>query len=160
MLERVLKQPLRGNRGGCPRCVRNVSNYFFKEPTHLNTIHWRKGKKHKQEESWTQKISNQNLADKPLYLLTDSNTVSASEEFVYNLKNQNRVLVIGEKTRGACNPGGLFQINGNLFVFISDGKSINPISGTSWTGGIEPDVKCDGEEALTKTLELIQNGIN
>lgn len=147
---------LRNNTGGCPRCVRNISNYFFEEKTHLNTIFWRKGNKLKPEESWTNKISNKKLTDKEVYILTSKRTASAAEEFAYNLQVRKRAKIVGEKSRGACNPGGIFQINGNLFAFISDGKSINPITNKNWNEGLIPDIHCDSDNALIKVLETLK----
>ena len=147
---------LRDNRGGCPGCVRNVCNYFFDEATHINTLVYRDGERFTEEESWTEVLSHSKLTDKPVYVLINNNTASAAEEFAYDLQARNRAIIVGSKSRGASNPGNMEQINGNLFVFVSSGKPVNPVTKSNWSKGIQPDVAIDDDLAFEKALSLLK----
>jgi C-terminal processing protease CtpA/Prc len=102
------------------------------------------------EQYWTlPSIPGKRYLNKKVYVLTSKNTFSASEEFVYNLKQLKRITIIGETTAGGANPGRLQIINDHFAIFVPTGQAINPISKTNWEGtGIEPDVKVAAEHAL------------
>jgi Peptidase family S41 len=91
-----------------------------------------------------------------VYVLTSGTTASSSEPVVYTLQQQNRAVIIGEKTAGAVISMEPFNIH-NLTITIpmldyytADGKRLDKT-------GVVPDVLCKREEALQKALELIRS---
>ncbi len=145
---------LRKNGGGSPAMVQYLCSYFFDKHLHLNSLYWREGDR--TEEFWTlDKVGGEKMPDVPLFVLTSNYTFSGAEEFSYNMQTQKRATLVGETTGGGANPGGGFDINKKLMVFIPTGKAINPITKTNWEGaGVVPEVKTNAEEALDKAHEL------
>jgi hypothetical protein len=93
--------------------------------------------------------------DVPLYLLTSARTASSAEALAYTLRASRRALVVGEVSAGAANPGGTFPIDDGFAIFISTGKAINPVTGTSWEGrGITPDYPVVASAALASAHQL------
>lgn len=139
---------LRKNGGGDPSMIQLISSYFFKEPTHLNNLYWRKDDH--TDQFWTLPyVSGKSMADTPLYVLTSARTFSGAEEFSNNMKVLKRAKLIGETTGGGANPGGFFPIAAGLGMFIPTGRAVNPVTGTNWEGkGVEPDEKVPAAEAL------------
>jgi hypothetical protein len=147
---------LRQNGGGSPGMVRLLCSYLFDEPTHLNSLYWRKGEV--TEEFWTlDELPGPRMADVPVFVLTSAYTFSGAEEYAYNLKTRERATIVGETTGGGAHPGGSHDIAHGITAFISEGRAINPITGTNWEGtGVAPDVACPSDEALDRALELAQ----
>ncbi|WP_299461236.1 S41 family peptidase [uncultured Microscilla sp.] len=149
---------LRQNGGGSPAMVQLICSYFFGEkPVHLNSLYWRK--KNRTQEFWTLKeLKGQRMPDKPLYILTSSNTFSAAEEFSYNMQNLQRATIVGETTGGGANPGGGFSVENLFIMFVPTGRAINPITKTNWEGvGVVPHIKTSASQALDKAhLELMK----
>ena len=139
---------MRKNGGGDPSMIQLISSYFFKEPTHLNNLYWRKDDH--TDQFWTLPyVSGKSMADTPLYVLTSARTFSGAEEFSNNMKVLKRAKLIGETTGGGANPGGFFPIAAGLGMFIPTGRAVNPVTGTNWEGkGVEPDEKVPAAEAL------------
>jgi hypothetical protein len=91
----------------------------------------------------------------PLYVLVSGGTASAAEAAAYILQTAKRATIIGERTSGAANPGGLFPVRDGFNVFISIGTPINPITRTNWEGkGIQPDATIPAEQALRHAQQL------
>lgn len=151
---------LRQNGGGDPNLVVFICTYFFRERTHLNDLYWRS--EDSMEQFWTLPyVPGPLYTDKPLYILTSSNTFSAAEEFCYNLKNLNRARIIGEVTRGGAHPGGWHELPGGFEIFVPCGKAINPISKDNWEGkGVIPHVKTSADDALDVALREIRSILN
>ena len=80
--------------------------------------------------------------EKPVYVLTSSNTFSGAEEFTYNLKTQKRATIVGETTGGGAHPVSGRRIDEHFIIGVPFARAINPITHTNWEGtGVEPDVK-------------------
>jgi hypothetical protein len=149
---------LRKNGGGDPSMIQLISSYFFKEPTHLNNLYWRKGDR--TDQFWTLPyVSGKSLADTPLYVLTSARTFSGAEEFSNNMKVLKRARLIGETTGGGANPGGFFPLASGLGMFIPTGRAVNPVTGTNWEGkGVEPDEKVPAADAFNAAYkEALKN---
>lgn len=142
---------LRKNIGGSPYMVAMIASYFFDEPIHLDGFYDRIDDKTSQ--LWTLPyVPGKLYLDKPVYVLTSKKTFSAGELFAYALKHQGRVTVVGETTAGGANPGNYHQLTKQLRLFVSSGRSINPITGTNWDGtGVEPDIHVEAEESYEFT---------
>jgi len=144
---------LRKNGGGNPEMIQYICSFFFDQPTHLNSLYYRKGDK--TTEYWTLKsIDGKKMADVPLYILTSKYTFSGGEEFCYNMLTRKRATLIGEVTGGGANPGTIFPVYKNLMVFIPTGKAINPVTGTNWEGtGVKPDIEIPADKALDLAID-------
>ncbi len=149
----------RQHGGGSPSGVRYLTSYFFDEPTHLNSLHWREGDTESVEEFWTSAdIGGTPRPDLPLFVLTSNRTFSGAEEFANNLKELGRATIVGETTGGGANPGGTMPAGERFGVFVPTGRAVNPISGTNWEGvGVAPDVEVPADEALDRALGLARS---
>ena len=149
----------RQHGGGSPSGVRYLSSYFFDEPTHLNSLHWREGDTERVEEFWTSaEVGGPQRPDLPLIVLTSARTFSGAEEFANNMKELGRATLVGETTGGGANPGGEMPIGRRFGMFVPVGRAVNPISGTNWEGiGVAPDVAVPADEALERALELARS---
>lgn len=145
---------LRKNGGGSPRMVQYLCSYFFDKKVHLNSLYWREGDE--TEEFWTlDEVGGTRLPDVPLFIMTSNYTFSGAEEFSYNMQTQKRATLVGQTTGGGANPGGSRRINDDLFVFIPEGRAINPITKTNWEGvGVVPEISTSEDETMEKTLAL------
>lgn len=142
---------LRDNRGGFPSMVSLISAYLFDHPEYIycpleNTT----------AESWTHSpIPGNKLADKPVYLLTSSRTISAAEQFTYNLKMLKRATLVGETTAGGGHSANLHSIGDNFYVATIEVRAINPYSKGDWNEtGVDPDFKVRAPDALKAALKL------
>ena len=140
---------LRKNGGGEPSMIQLLTSYFFKEPTHLNSFHIRKG--NTTQQFWTSAhVAGKRMTDVPVYVLTSSRTFSAAEEFTYDLKNLKRATIVGETTGGGAHPvEPHYLADVRLLAFIPFGRAVNPITGTNWEGtGVAPDIQVPADKAL------------
>jgi hypothetical protein len=142
---------LRDNRGGFPSMVSLIAAYLFDHPEYMycpleNTT----------AESWTHSpVLGNKLANKPVYVLTSPRTISAAEEFTYDLKMLKRATLVGETTAGANHAANLHAIGDNFYVATVEVRAINPYSNHNWNDtGVEPDVKTSAPDALTAALRL------
>ena len=142
------------NGGGSPAMVQYLCSYFFDKKLHLNSLYWRE--EDRTDEFWTlDEVGGAKLPDVPLFVITSNRTFSGAEEFSYNMQTQKRATLVGQTTGGGANPGGGFNINDDLTVFIPTGKAINPITKTNWEGvGVIPEVNTDTDSAFDKAYEL------
>ncbi len=130
---------LRENHGGSPAMVAFLLSYLFDGRVHLNDFAWR-GQADRQQ-SWTVPyVPGLRYGNRPVYVLTSRRTVSAGEEFAYDLQANRRATIIGEVTAGGANPGGMERLTDHFKAFIPVGRAINPVTGTNWEGvGVMPD---------------------
>jgi C-terminal processing protease CtpA/Prc len=146
---------LRQNGGGDPEMIALITSYLFDHMTNLNNMYWRDGDRTQQ--FWTLPyVPGQRYgANKPVYVLTGSDTFSGAEEFAYNLKHLKRATIIGEITGGGAHPVGGFAITPHVGAHIPIGRAINPISGTNWEGtGVAPDIAVPQADAL-RTAQVL-----
>ncbi len=141
---------LRNNRGGDGKMVRLFLSYFFNERIKLSEIYTRYN--NKTEEKYTyKKVNGKKYLDKPVYLLVNSNTISAAEALAYNLQQNKIAKVIGDKTYGAANPVKVFFIGKKYQLFIPISVEKNAVTKTNWEHtGINVDEKVNSEKALIK----------
>lgn len=143
---------LRDNRGGFPSMVSLIAAYLFDHPEYMycpleNTT----------AQSWTHSpVPGNKLANKPVYILTSSRTISAAEEFTYDLKMLKRATLVGETTAGANHAANLHAIGDNFYVATVEVRAINPYSNYNWNDtGVDPDFKVRAPDALTAALRLV-----
>jgi C-terminal processing protease CtpA/Prc len=139
---------LRQNGGGDGETVNLLCSYFLPANVNINNAHFRVPDT--TFESWTlENIDGKRMLDVPVYILTSSYTFSAAEEFCFDLKYQNRAVIIGETTGWGANPNNFFAVNDNIVLSSAIGQSINPVSKTNWEGtGVAPDIASSKYEAL------------
>jgi C-terminal processing protease CtpA/Prc len=101
-------------------------------------------------QSWTASpVPGNKLADKPVYVLTSTSTISGAEQFTYDLKMLKRATVVGETTRGGAHAGVWHRIDDHFGIGIPETKTINPFATADWEGtGVAPDIKVKAEDAL------------
>jgi len=141
---------LRNNGGGAGDLVSFLASYFF-DSTQVPLTGGYFRSTGEIQESWTKStVPGEKMPDIDLYILTNSRTFSAAEDFCYSLKHLKRATVIGERTKGGAHPVDVMIVKGNILTQISIGYSINPITKTNWEGvGVEPDVEVKSEAALS-----------
>ena len=90
-----------------------------------------------------------------IFILTSSTTASSSEPLVYTLQKENIATIIGGKTAGAVLSMEHFYLyNFALSIpvldyYTFDGKRLD-------NNGVEPDVKCNPQDAMTIALNKIK----
>lgn len=140
---------IRDNSGGQPSMSQLICSYLFDETEHLNSFYIRKGEVTKQ--FWTQAyVPGPRLADRPVFVLVNKNTVSAGEGFAYALKHMKRATIIGEVTAGGAHPQAPHECpEESIVVHVPYGRAINPVTQSNWEGkGVEPDIEVPGKDAL------------
>jgi hypothetical protein len=143
---------LRENRGGFGDMTAFIASYLFDHPEY-----WYSPRDNTTKDSWLRSpVAGSDLATKPVYVLTSAQTISAAEQFTYNLKMLKRATIVGETTAGAAHAGVFHRIDEHFGVAITEVKSINPYSKYDWNGtGIKPDVKTPATDALNVAVRLI-----
>lgn len=139
---------LRINGGGSPEMVRYLLGYFFDKETHINDFYNRQT--NRITEIWTRPDTSQiNFTKMPLYILACDKTASASEEFCYDLQNQHRATIVGNKTGGAAHPTMELDATNGIVLFNPYARAINPVTKTNWEGiGVKPEINATTEKAL------------
>ncbi|HEX2840354.1 S41 family peptidase [Hyphomicrobium sp.] len=149
---------MRGNGGGHPASVAYLASFFFdpKQPVQMSSLVWRnRGTTTFRTETFQTSPTSVRYADKPLYILVDARTYSAAEAFAYDLQALKRATIVGTKTRGGANAGGLKDLGSNLFVVVPVGRAENPITRSNWDGiGVLPDVPAATEVAEATAIAL------
>jgi len=145
---------LRENRGGVPEMVAFFASYLFDHPEYFYNP-----RENTTRESWTHSpVPGNRLADKPVYILTSSRTISGAEQFCYDLKMLKRATLVGEKTAGSAHSGVFYRIDDHFGMGIPETKAINPFSTTDWAEvGVEPDVRVNAPEALETAEKLAES---
>ena len=152
---------LRDNHGGRPTMVALLATYLFAgDPVHLNDIWVREGNRTTQSYTLPY-VPGRRYADKPVFVLTSAETISAGEEFANDLKVLKRATIVGETTAGGANPGGVARIDDHFGVFVPRGRAINPVTKGNWEGtGVTPDIAVPAARALVtahrRALEQIR----
>jgi hypothetical protein len=152
---------LRKAGGGQASSETYLSSFFFdpRTPVHTGSLVFRKPgtNEYTTEEFWTEAVATPYLS-KPVYVLTSKRTFSAGEAFVYDLKVQKRIKVVGDTTGGGANPGRGMPVNPRFSIFVPRGRAENPVTRTNWEGtGVTPDVTVDQREALrVAVLDILE----
>ena len=144
---------LRDNRGGSGDMVLLLAAYFFNHPQYIYDPRELPGP-HSQTHS---PIPGNKLAGKPLYILTSASTISAAEQFTYNMKVLKRATLVGETTQGSAHAGVWYRIDDHFGVAIPAVKPHNPYGNTDWGGtGVEPDIRVKIANALEAAEKLAE----
>lgn len=146
---------LRDTVGGSPALVQYMLSYFINTGTPLWYVEDANGK-----------VVDDNLAvavtasvpfadDYPIWVLTSSNTASASEIFAGVLQANNKAVIVGDVTAGAGFYVGVRHITDELIFRISLMKPVISATGSNWEKtGIQPDIAVPAMDALDTAREL------
>lgn len=133
---------LRQNTGGNPWMVAHVLSWLVAGRQPIVAISWRG--RPTIDTTWTRtEVPGSRYPDKPMVVLTSGATISAAEEFVYDLVALRRATVVGglEGTAGAALPGVTVPLAGGFRAFLSTGDVRNIVTGENWEAtGILSDV--------------------
>ena len=158
---RALIIDMRTNGGGHPASVAYLVSYFLDadKPIHINSLIWRnRGTDTFRTEAFWSSPTPLRYLGKPVYVLVGPKTYSAGEEFAYDLQAVKRAKIVGARTRGGANPGGLTELNSNFFVVVPTGRAENPITRNNWEGiGVLPDVQVAPEIAESTATALAKS---
>jgi hypothetical protein len=149
---------MRDNGGGHPASVAYLVSFFLNpgERVHINDLIWRNpGTFTFRTEAFWSSPTPVSYLGRPVYVLVGPQTYSAGEEFAYDMQALKRATVVGTRTRGGANPGGLGELGSHLFVVIPTGRAENPITHGNWGGvGVRPDVPAAPESARDTAVAL------
>jgi hypothetical protein len=145
---------LRNNRGGTAEMVSLISSYLFDHPEYM--FDPRRVPTH---ESWTASpVTGSKLANKPVFILTSSTTISAAEQFTYDLKMLKRATIVGETTAGGAHAGVWHRIDDHFGMAIPEIRAVNPYSQSDWEAtGVQPDIQVPASAALQAALRQAQS---
>jgi len=144
---------LRDNTGGFPETVEEVAAPLFDR-----AVQWYNPRANPSS-TMLSAVSGSKLANKPVYILTSSRTLSGAEQFTYNLKMLKRATVIGETTGGGGHVGAFHRVDEHFGIGVPETKITNPYGGPDWdVVGIEPDVKVKAADALDAAEKIAGSG--
>jgi C-terminal processing protease CtpA/Prc len=105
-------------------------------------------------------VAGNELADKPVYVLTSGSTWSGAEQFSYDLKMLKRAILVGETTRGGTHAGVFHRIDDHFGIGIPEEKPINPFGKDDREAvGVQPDVKVKAADALETAVKLAETRV-
>jgi hypothetical protein len=153
---------IRDHHGGDPMTVAFLISYLTApERIHLNDFLDRDSQLRGSSYTEAQVPGRRYSVGKPVYVLINSKTFSAAEEFAYDLQALKRATLVGEPSGGGANPGGFIRLSDRFSVFVPTGRAQNPVTGTNWEGvGVQPDIKVGSEEALGFVHRLLLQKID
>lgn len=140
---------IRGNGGGSDRAVRYAVSHFMPgEPERLlMTFNDDEGRPDQSRVHGY--LPAGRVTRGPLYILADSGSFSAAEEFAYHVKHFRLGTLVGERTGGGANNNALFPVAPGFVASISVFVPKHAVTGGNWEGtGVEPDVAAASRDAL------------
>ena len=142
---------LRENGGGSAAMIQFLAGYFFEESVHL--IDWHHRRENETIQSWSNDwVPGKKMYGTPVYVLVSGFTGSAAEEFTYDLQNEKRATIVGEKTGGAAHTVEFHTYDVGLFIAglkLPVGRAISPVTKTNWeVVGVQPDIAVPADKAL------------
>jgi hypothetical protein len=137
---------IRGNSGGSGEAVNYLASHFL--PPGEKMMIFRNAAEKISFYSVTD-LPEGRLPSKPLFLLVDERSASASEELAAHVKNFRLGTLIGETTSGAGHPAEFFPVAHGFLVSISIAEITHAATGKGWEAtGVAPHVEVPSEEAL------------
>ncbi|HEY1502043.1 MAG TPA: S41 family peptidase [Acidobacteriaceae bacterium] len=145
---------LRNNGGGMPDMVADVAAPLFGHP-----VPWYNPRS--ASPATLPSVPGSSLANKPVYILTSSITLSGAEQFTYNLQMLHRATVVGATTGGSAHVGAFHRIDDHYGIGIPETRIINPYSDHDWeTVGVTPDVHVSAAAALATAERLAETKLH
>ncbi len=138
---------LRGNGGGWVEAAKYLLSHFLDGNTLLATF-YSPGADPEQYRT-VDYVPAGRIKDRPIYILIDGHSRSASEMVAYTFQQYKLGELIGAKTEGAANVSDDFAIAPGFRLSVSTGRTVQPISKTDWEGvGVAPTIATDPNQAL------------
>jgi C-terminal processing protease CtpA/Prc len=86
-------------------------------------------------------------------VLVGPDTFSGGEGLAFDLQEQGRATVVGQRTKGGAHPRIGVTVHPHLELTLPIARSVSVSTGENWEGkGIRPDVEVPAEEALDAAL--------
>ncbi|HQN29463.1 MAG TPA: S41 family peptidase, partial [Mesotoga sp.] len=147
---------LRNNPGGLLHSVLNISYLMLTKDQRVITIRYRDG----QEEGYDSRGSRYNsyFKDKPIVVLVNEGSASASEILTGALKDHGLATVIGTKTFGKAAVQTVFNLSNGGEIWLPTAHYFTPDGNDIHLQGIEPDIVVEpgedvpGEDGRELTL--------
>lgn len=125
---------LRGNPGGVlDACVETTKMFLNPQQMIVRTV------RHGQPEE-VYKATEPPVFSGPLVLLVNRFTGSSAEIFTEALRENNKALVVGERTMGKGTSETVFDLRSGHTLFLSTGAFFGPSGRSPSPGGLKPDV--------------------
>ena len=150
---------LRGNTGGVAKNAAVMANMLLRNDIILSIV----------DRDGNKKVINANndtMTDKPVVVLCDRYSASASEIFVAAMKDNKRAVIIGEKTFGKGIMQDVFGLSDGCGMNITVKHYLTPSGEFIHKKGIEPDInikmskidyKLKKDKALKEAIKIISS---
>jgi hypothetical protein len=149
---RTIIVDLRHNEGGDADGLQLLASYMVDRPIHYANLARRDGVV---EARWALP----QLAARPyleqLTILIGPQTSAEAENFAFAMQAWKRATIVGSRSAGIATASGRYPLPGGLEAVIPDARVTLPLTGTSWHGGVVPDVAASDDalkEATRRTL--------
>ena len=145
---------VRGNSGGIAKNAAVMANMLLRDKVILSMVD-RDGNKS------TINSNDDTMTDKPVVILCDRYSASASEIFVAAIKDNKRGIIIGEKTYGKGVMQDVFELPNDCGMNITVKYYLTPSGKFIHKKGIEPDIviKMSQSDYLKKNDKILQQAI-
>jgi hypothetical protein len=151
---------VRGCRGGSPDgVVLLLSHLFGDDPVRLSDI------EHREEgtrQFWTAAVlpGRRFGPDKPVAVVVGPETFSGGVGLAFDLQEQGRATIVGERTRGGAHPRIGVVVHPQLELTLPIARSVSLFTGGNWEGvGVQPDVEVPADQALEAALALLRESL-
>jgi carboxyl-terminal processing protease len=142
---------LRGNGGGYLNTALELAGFFIDDNVAINT-------RNKTSEGEYRAILQKVRIEKPVIVLADEYSASASEAFIGAIRDYDKAYIVGNTTFGkGCMQNMYFLSNGGAiklttdYFFTPNGRTINKV-------GLPPDISIEGQDAQMIAAYLLQTG--
>jgi hypothetical protein len=140
---------VRGNGGGSSSAVRYAISHFMPGVDEQLLMTFSDDERRPDQSRVLGYLPAGRIIGRPIFVLVDSSTNSAAEEFVYHFDQFRLGTLVGERTRGAANNNRFFPVSPGFTASISYFRPIHSVSGGNWDGaGITPHLASTGALAL------------
>lgn len=136
---------LRSNPGGLLNASTEIARMWIKNAPIVSTVN-------RQGESERVQAGRQNLTDKPLVVLIDEGSASASEILAGALQDDKRAVLVGNKTFGKGLVQSVRPLGDGSGLAVTIAKYLTPNGRDINKKGIEPDVKVPLTDAQREQL--------
>ncbi len=151
---------VRGNSGGIAKNAAVMANMLLRNKVILSIV----------DRDGNKKVINSNddtMTDKPVVILCDRYSASASEIFVAAIKDNKRGIIIGEKTYGKGIMQDVFALPNDCGMNITVKHYLTPSGKYIHKKGIEPDIVIKtsqinylNDKILQQAIKYIKSSIN
>lgn len=100
--------------------------------------------------------------ERPLVILVNDRSFSASEAVAYGLQAEGRATIIGESSGGGAHMlGEPIKLSGGWTVSIPEARPVNSLTHSNWEGeGVRPDIFASSEAAISVAIDYLATRSN